>query len=118
MKFTVITLGCKVNAYDSESYVRKLKDQGYTYVSNKDISDIYIINSCAVTNAAATKTRQRINQASRLNPEAMIVLVGCYAQVETNNLMENSKIDLIVGSNKKSQLADLILETLAGKKVV
>lgn len=118
MKFSVITLGCKVNAFESERYVQNLKDAGYVYVDNKDVADIYIINSCAVTNAAANKTRQRINQAYRLNPEALIVLIGCYAQIETEKLLENDKIDLLVGSNKKSELVDLIKQVLAGKSIV
>lgn len=118
MRFTVMTLGCKVNAYESESYIQNLKEAGYVYVDNKDVADIYIINSCAVTNAAANKTRQRVNQAHRLNSEALIVLVGCYAQVETDQLLENNKIDLLVGSNKKSELKALIQQVLAGKSVV
>ena len=118
MKFSVITLGCKVNAFESERYVQNLKAAGYVYVDNKDVADIYIINSCAVTNAAANKTRQRINQAYRLNPEALIVLIGCYAQIETEKLLENDKIDLLVGSNKKSELVDLIKQVLAGKSIV
>lgn len=118
MKFSVITLGCKVNAYESESYIQTLKDAGYTYVDYKEVADIYIINSCAVTNAAANKTRQRVNQAYRLNPQALIVLVGCYAQVETEKLLENKKIDLLVGTNKKSELLSLIKQVLAGKNIV
>ena len=58
MKFSVITLGCKVNSFESISYIESFKNAGYTYVDEKEVADIYIINSCAVTNAAATKTRQ------------------------------------------------------------
>lgn len=117
MKFSVLTLGCKVNSFESESYIESFKAAGYTYVSEKEFADIYIVNSCTVTNAAAQKTRQKINQANRLNPKALIAVVGCYAQVESQKLLENKKIDLLVGSNKKSQLLPLIEEVLSGKEV-
>lgn len=118
MKFSVITLGCKVNSFESISYIESFKKAGYTYVDEKEVADIYIINSCAVTNAAATKTRQRLNRAYRLNNEALIVLVGCYAQVETDKLLENHKIDLLVGSNQKGSIVSLVEQVLKGKEVV
>ncbi len=118
MKFSVITLGCKVNAFESESYIQTLINAGYIYVDSKEAADIYIVNSCAVTNMAANKTRQRINQAHRNNPNALIVVVGCYAQVETDKLLENEKIDLLVGSNRKGELLPLIEQVLKGKSIV
>lgn len=118
MKFSVITLGCKVNSFESISYIESFKNAGYTYVDEKEVADIYIINSCAVTNAAATKTRQRLNRAYRLNNQALIVLVGCYAQVETDKLLENHKIDLLVGSNQKGLIVSLVEQVLKGKDVV
>ncbi len=118
MKFSVITLGCKVNSFESISYIESFKKAGYTYVDEKEVADIYIINSCAVTNAAATKTRQRLNRAYRLNNEALIVLVGCYVQVETDKLLENHKIDLLVGSNQKGSMVSLVEQVLKGKEIV
>lgn len=118
MKFTVITLGCKVNSFESMSYVESFKKAGYTLVNENDVADIYIINSCAVTNAAARKTRSRVNRAHRLNKDALIVLVGCYAQVEADLLLENQKIDLLVGSNQKANLTSLVKQVLKGKHVL
>lgn len=118
MKFSVITLGCKVNSFESISYIESFKQAGYTHVDEKEVADIYIINSCAVTNAAATKTRQRLNRAHRLNKDALIVLVGCYAQVETDKLLENTKIDLLVGSNQKAKIVTLVDQVLKGREIV
>lgn len=118
MKFTVMTLGCKVNSYESMSYIESFKQAGYTLVDQKDVADIYIVNSCAVTNAAANKTRQRINQAYRLNENALIAVVGCYAQVEIDKLLSDHKIDLIVGSNQKGDLVKLVQQVMANDKVV
>lgn len=117
MKFSVITLGCKVNAYESESYIESMIEAGFEYVNPKEKADIYIVNSCAVTNAAALKTRQQISRSHRINEKAMIVVVGCYAQVESELLMENEMISLLVGSNKKGQLVPLIKQVLAGEDV-
>lgn len=118
MRFAVITLGCKVNFYESESYIESLQAEGFTLVDQKEHADIYIVNSCAVTNAAAQKSRQQINRAHRLNPDALMVVVGCYVQVESDTLMESDHIDLLVGSNKKSELVDLIKLALEGKKII
>lgn len=117
MKFSVITLGCKVNAYESESYVESMIQAGFEHVNPKEKADIYIVNSCAVTNAAALKTRQQISRSHRINEKAMIVVIGCYAQVESELLMENEMISLLIGSNKKGQLVPLIKQVLAGEDV-
>lgn len=108
MKFSVVTLGCKVNTYESEAYVQSLVDFGYTYVEFKENADIYIINTCAVTNTASSKSRQKINQAIKQNPDAFICVVGCYAQTAADQLFASENIDLLIGTNKKNQLATLI----------
>ena len=76
--FAIHTLGCKVNSYESEAYIEKCLQLGYKQVDFKDKSDIYLINTCAVTNTAASKSRQKIHQAITQNPHAFIAVIGCY----------------------------------------
>ncbi|MCI9312413.1 MAG: tRNA (N(6)-L-threonylcarbamoyladenosine(37)-C(2))-methylthiotransferase MtaB [Erysipelotrichaceae bacterium] len=106
--FAIMTLGCKVNAYESQGYAQGLLDLGYQELDFKDCADIYIINTCAVTNTAAAKSRQKIHQAHRQNPNAMLVVVGCYAQSAPQLLSEAPYINLLIGSDQKEQLPELI----------
>ncbi len=110
--FNVSTLGCKVNTYESEGYVQALIEQGHQMVDFKEQADIYIINTCAVTNAASAKSRQKINQAIRQNPKALICVVGCYAQTSEDEVLKMDNVDLIIGTNHKNQLAVKIEELL------
>ena len=80
MKFSIITLGCKVNAYESQYYAGQLEKLGYEQVSPEKACDICIINTCTVTNTAASKSRQKIHYAKRMNPNALCVVVGCFVQ--------------------------------------
>lgn len=106
--FSIVTLGCKVNVYESEYYRQSMLDAGYIEVLPKEESDIVIINTCTVTNSASFKSRQRINQAKRYNPHAFVVVVGCYVQVAHETLKAKYDIDLLVGSNHKKELVHLI----------
>lgn len=110
--FAITTLGCKVNTYESQGYAQSLIEEGFIEVSFKDQADIYLINTCAVTNTAASKSRQRIHQAQRQNPNALIVVVGCYVQTASDQLKEDLQIDLLVGSDQKLELPHLIKESL------
>ena len=114
--FAVSTLGCKVNAYESEGYVQGLLECGYEEVSFKEIADVYIINTCAVTNTASAKSRQRIHQAKALNPNALIVVVGCYVQVDSERLAKAEQIDILIGSDQKVLLPQLIQTALQDRK--
>ncbi len=104
--FAIATLGCKVNLYESESYVLQLKQLGYTQVDFKQFADIYIINTCAVTNTAASKSRQKIKQAKKMNPNAFVCVVGCYVQTTKEDL----DVDVLIGSTQKDRLASFIHE--------
>lgn len=106
--FAIATLGCKVNTFESESYIESLKTSGYQQVDFKDAADIYIINTCSVTNTAASKSRQKIHQAIRQNGDAMICVVGCYVQTNQKDLHEIERIDLLIGAKHKSRLLDYI----------
>lgn len=115
-KFAIATLGCKVNGYESEGYSAALLEKGYEEVSFKEYADIYIINTCAVTNTAASKSRQKIHQAIALNPDALIVVVGCYVQTAKDEIEKDEHIDLLIGSDGKKDLPNLIEEALKNRK--
>lgn len=110
--FSIFTLGCKVNTYESEYYRQSMIDAGFIEVMPKEGSDVVIINTCTVTNTASFKSRQRIHQAKRANPDAFVVVVGCYAQTHHDELLAKYDIDLMVGSKHKDSLVRLITEKI------
>ena len=112
MRFSIQTLGCKVNSYESQFYVEQLKEKGFTFVQEDQDCDLCIINTCAVTNTAAQKSRQKINQAKRKYPNAKIVVVGCLGQFMDKEKREGMEVDLWMGAKHKDKLADSILEML------
>lgn len=114
--FAIATLGCKVNAYESGSYCEGLAQAGFIEVDFKEKADIYVINTCAVTNTAAAKSRQKINQAKRQNPDALICVVGCYVQVASDKLSQDDQIDVLIGANGKQNLVKQVLESFQDKK--
>ena len=114
--FAIATLGCKVNTYESQGYESALLEKGYEQVSFKEKADVYIINTCAVTNTAGSKSRQKIHAAIALNPEALIAVVGCYAQTASEQLEQDANMDILLGSDGKSRLADMIEEGLRKKR--
>lgn len=106
--FSIYTLGCKVNAYESEYYRQSLIDAGYLEVDGYDDSDLVIINTCTVTNQASFKSRQRIHQAKKHNPAAKLIVVGCYVQSDHAELSAKYAIDLLIGSNQKDRFMELV----------
>lgn len=116
-RFAITTLGCKVNTYESEGYIQSLLEKGYEEVPFKEKADVYIINTCAVTNMAASKSRQKIHQAYAKNPQAIIAVVGCYVQSNSDDLEMNEHVDILIGSDGKKRLADMI-ETAFLKKTL
>ncbi|TFG82064.1 MAG: tRNA (N(6)-L-threonylcarbamoyladenosine(37)-C(2))-methylthiotransferase MtaB, partial [Erysipelotrichales bacterium] len=106
--FAIATLGCKVNAFESESYLESLVERGYFEVDFRERADVYVINTCCVTNTATAKSRRRINQALRSNPSALICVVGCYVQTHGDDLKKQTGIDILVGASGKSGLAQTI----------
>lgn len=104
--FAIHTLGCKVNSYESEAYIDRCLKLGYKQVDFKEKSDIYLINTCAVTNTAASKSRQKINQAISQNPNAFIAVIGCYSQAQSNQIDKMEGVNAIVGSDHKEDFLD------------
>lgn len=106
--FLIHTLGCKVNAYESEYYRQQLLDASYQEGLPKEKTDVVIINTCTVTNTASFKSRQKIAQAKRTNPEAFVVVVGCYVQTHHAFLKDKYDIDLLIGAKDKDRLVEML----------
>lgn len=109
-KISIYTLGCKVNQYESDSMMNMLEAEGACIVPFEDKADIYIINTCSVTNMAERKSRQIIHRAKKKNKEAIIVAAGCYVQAAEDSLREDEHIDIIVGNNRKGHIAKILDE--------
>ena len=107
-KVALHNLGCKVNAYETEAMQELLEKNGYEIVPFKEGADIYIINTCTVTNMADRKSRQMLHRAKKMNPEAIVVAAGCYVQTEKDKVDES--IDIIIGNNKKKDIIEILNE--------
>ncbi|MDD4369598.1 MAG: tRNA (N(6)-L-threonylcarbamoyladenosine(37)-C(2))-methylthiotransferase MtaB [Anaerostipes sp.] len=107
-KATIITLGCKVNQYESDAMYEMLKKAGVKEVSPKENPDIYIVNTCSVTNMAERKSRQMLHRAKKRNPNVVVAAVGCYAQVGKDDLEKDANIDLIIGNNRKHEIVSIL----------
>lgn len=108
MRAALHNLGCKVNAYETEAMQELLEENGYQIVSFHSEADIYIINTCSVTNMADRKSRQMIHRARKQNPDAIIVAAGCYVQALGNAGAEEEGIDIVIGNNKKKDLIEIL----------
>lgn len=108
-------LGCKVNSYETEAMAQLLEKAGYEIVPFSGQADVYIINTCSVTNMADRKSRQMLHKAKKLNPNGVVVATGCYAQTSTDKVLEDLAIDIVVGNNKKKEIVN-ILEEYYNKK--
>ncbi len=101
-------LGCKVNSYETEGMGQKLRENGYEIVPFEEKADIYIVNTCTVTNIADRKSRQMLHRAKQLNPDAVVVAAGCYVQTGLANVEKDAGIDLAVGNNHKKDIVELL----------
>ena len=105
-----ITLGCKVNQYETNAMIQEFKNKGYDIVEFDEYADIYIVNTCTVTNMADRKSRQMLRKVKELNPNALLVACGCYAQVAKDELEKIPEIDLILGTNEKKEIVKYVEE--------
>mgnify|MGYP001589550903 CR=1 FL=1 len=104
MKVAITTLGCRVNQYESEAMVEKFIREGYELVQFDEVSDVYVINTCTVTNMGDKKSRQMIGRARRKNRSAIIAVVGCYAQIATTEVASIEGVDVVLGSRNKGDI--------------
>lgn len=116
MRFSTITLGCKVNLYETESLISLLLEKGWEYQPEDKIADVYIINTCTVTSTSDQKSRQMIRQARRNNPEAIIVAMGCFVQTHIEHASELA--DIIIGTKDKYRVYELVEEYLVMKEKI
>jgi threonylcarbamoyladenosine tRNA methylthiotransferase MtaB len=107
-------LGCKVNSYEMDVMIQSLKSRGFEIVPFEDKADIYIVNTCTVTNIADRKSRQMLHRAKKTNPEGIVVAVGCYVQSDQEAVLADSAVDLIVGNNRKKELVEILENYLEG----
>lgn len=118
MKVSYYSLGCKVNLYESIAIINKFIDNGFEVVSFNDISDVYIINTCSVTSMSDQKSRKIIRQAVKRNPEAVITVMGCYSQLKPEDIRSIKGVDIIIGTNNRDKIFDLVMEELNNRKTI
>lgn len=109
-------LGCKVNAYETRAMQEMLKESGYEIVPFEETADVYIINTCSVTNMADRKSRQMLHRAKKRNPDAVVVAAGCYVQAAGEELLKDTAVDLLIGNNEKKNLPEILQKHEAHKK--
>ncbi|MBE5852509.1 MAG: tRNA (N(6)-L-threonylcarbamoyladenosine(37)-C(2))-methylthiotransferase MtaB [Lachnospiraceae bacterium] len=109
-KVALHNLGCKVNSYELDVMGQKLQESGFLIVPFDEMADIYIVNTCSVTNMADRKSRQMLHQAKKRNPKAIIVATGCYAQTGTDKVKSDEAVDLIIGNNRKKDVVTILQE--------
>lgn len=109
------TLGCKVNQYETNAMEQQFIQNGYKIVENTEKADIYVINTCTVTNMADRKSRQMLRRVKEINQSAVIVVCGCYAQVAKKELEQIPEVDIILGINEKNKIVQIVEEYLANK---
>lgn len=107
-KAALHNLGCKVNAYETEAMQQILEQAGYEIVPFQERADVYVINTCSVTNMADRKSRQMLHKAKKTNPEAIVIAAGCYVQTKEDEAALDESIDIVIGNNKKHMLLDAI----------
>ena len=112
MKIAFHTLGCKVNQYESEAIAEDFRSRGCEVVDERDFADVYIINTCTVTAVADKKSRQYIRRMKKVNPDSVVVVTGCYAQISPDEVSAVDGVDIVAGTNEKSRIADYVSEYL------
>ncbi len=116
-KAALRNLGCKVNYYETEAMAQLLEKAGYEIVAFEDRADVYVINTCSVTNIADRKSRQMLHRAKKRNPQAVVVAAGCYVQAAGEELEKDPAVDIIVGNNKKMDLPRILEKFFAGREL-
>ena len=112
-KAALHNLGCKVNAYETEAMQQQLEAAGYEIVSFQEQADVYVINTCSVTNIADRKSRQMLHRAKKMNPRGVVVAAGCYVQAAKESLIADKAVDLVIGNNRKKELAEILEDYFA-----
>lgn len=115
-KVAFYTLGCKVNQYETEAMLEMFEKEGYTQVDSEEYADVYVINTCTVTHMSDRKSRQYIRRMKKINPEAIIAVVGCYSQVSPEEILEIEEVNLVMGTNDRRKIVEEIKKIDSTKK--
>ena len=109
-KVAIHNLGCKVNSYESESMEQLLKKAGFEIIpfDENEVADIYIINTCSVTNIADRKSRQMLHKAKKMNPDAIVIAAGCYVNADVEKAAQDNSVDIVLGNNNKINIVEVI----------
>ena len=119
MKVAFYTLGCKVNSYETEVNTEIFKNNGYEIVPFNEDADVYVINTCSVTNTSDQKSRKIIREATKKGNNPIVVVMGCYSQVKNMEAASIPGVSIVIGSNEKSKLVDLVEEyKRTGKQII
>lgn len=105
-----LTLGCKVNSYETDAMQKLFENSGFLVVDFSDKADVYVINTCTVTNIADRKSRQMLHRAKKMNENAVVVAVGCYVQAAKEDLEQDSSVDIVIGNNRKKDIISILNE--------
>lgn len=118
LKVAFYTLGCKVNAYETEVAINKFKEKGYEIVPFDSFSDIYVINTCSVTNSSDQKSRKIIRSANKHNKNAVVAVMGCYSQVKYKEIENIEGVSIIIGNKDKNKIVDIVEEYIKDNKKI
>jgi len=118
MKVAFYTLGCKVNAYETEAVMEMFKNKGYEIVDYDQLSDVYVINSCMVTNSGERKSKQIIRRPIQLNPEAIVIVMGCLSQLKAQEMLAIEGVKIVLGTKNRNQIIDYLETYLKTKQVM
>lgn len=114
---SIFTLGCKVNQYETEAMAELFENDGYEVVANDEYANVYVINTCTVTNLGDKKSRQFIRRAKRLNDSALVAVVGCYSQVAADDVMKIEGVNLIIGTNERKKIVEMLQDITVADKI-
>ena len=105
-------LGCKVNSYETDIMQQKFTENGFQVVPFGQKADVYVINTCTVTNIADRKSRQMLHKAKAMNPDAVVIATGCYVQTDTEGVLKDASVDIAIGNNEKARIIEILNEYL------
>ncbi|MBE7036473.1 MAG: tRNA (N(6)-L-threonylcarbamoyladenosine(37)-C(2))-methylthiotransferase MtaB [Ruminococcaceae bacterium] len=117
-KVAFCTLGCKVNQYESEAVLEQFLKQGYTQAEFSEPADVYVVNTCTVTHLSDRKSRQMIRRAKQMNPEAVLVVMGCYTQTNPKAVLDIPDVDIVIGTEQRIQTVSLVDRFLTERKPI
>lgn len=118
MKVAFATLGCRVNSYEAEAMTEKFIKEGYEIVPFDEFADVYVINTCTVTNTGDKKSRQHINRAKKKNPNAIVAVVGCYSQIAPNEVAAIEGVDIVLGTRNKGKIVYYVNKVISDKEQI